>query len=397
MKKKLSNISSLVSESPDNAFFVFRPKSIERSVKFFKKNFAGNILYAVKTNPEDHVLASLKELGVSSFDVASIEEIRRVRKHQKKAKLYFMHPVKSRNSIREAYFEHGVRNFSLDSIDELEKIYEETDKAQDLSLFVRMAIPNTYAELNLADKFGVNLQQAKPLLKKVNKYASKVGVCFHVGSQCMNPDAYRIAMRMVAKVIKSSGVVVDYFNVGGGFPSIYPGMMPSPLGEYFDAIREEFEIINSKGNMELFCEPGRAIVAESTSVVVRVELRKDDALYINDGTYGSLFDAGTPNFIFPVRLVKGRATDPSNLIPYCFYGPTCDSLDFMKGPFYLPEGVSEGDYIEIGQIGAYGRTLATRFNGFGHEEGVVFVDDDPLMTLYDDDLISNEPLEIIAA
>jgi len=360
-------------------------------------NFKGNVMYAVKTNPDEHVLRHIHSLGVNSFDVASLEEIKLVSELFPEANLFFMHTVKSRYAIREAYFTYNIRNFSLDCVEELKKILKETDNAKDLNLFIRLAIPNTYAELNLADKFGVNLVEATSLLKKARKHSSKLGICFHVGSQCMHPDAYRIAIRMAGRIIKEAKVPVEVIDVGGGFPSIYPGMIPPEMELYFDAIEEECNHLKLRNKIELYCEPGRALVAESGSVVVRVDLRKGDRLYINDGTYGSLFDAGTPHFIFPVRLLRLKGRPQSNAMAFSFFGPTCDTLDFMKGPFYLPEDTKEGDYIEIGQLGAYGRTLVTNFNGFVPEREIVSVGDEPLMTMYSNTEISPEPLEVIAA
>lgn len=399
MKHTAHTIISVVqNEKPLDPFFAFRPKALKRSVQYFTRHFQGNILFAVKTNPESHVISLLRDEGVRAFDVASLEEIRSIRRLAPGATLYFMHPVKPRHAIAEAYHIHGVRHFSLDSLDELHKILQETHYAKDLCLYLRLAMPNTYAELNLGEKFGVPTKEAPLLLREIRQYAHKLGTCFHVGSQCMHPDAYRIAVRMAGKVIKQSGVEVDYFNVGGGFPSIYPGMVPSPLSEYFDAIHSEFAKVNQGRSMQLLCEPGRALVAESASVVVRVELRKGNTLYINDGTYGSLFDAGSLRFIFPVKLLRDEASEAvSDLLPFSFYGPTCDTLDFMKGPFYLPEDTKEGDYIEIGQMGAYGRTLATGFNGFSHEKEVVMVEDEPLMTMYDPSQTVRPSREVLAA
>lgn len=397
MENTQKTIACIAQAGARNPVFAFRPAALKQAARVFLDQFEGQVLYAVKTNPEPHVTDALVQCGVRSFDVASLEEVRRIHERYPEARLFFMHPVKARHAIREAYFEYGVRNFSLDTPEELQKILEETDGAKDLGLHLRITIPNTYAELNLSEKFGVNLQEAPKLLRKMREVAQELGVCFHVGSQCMHPDAYRIAMRMVAKMVKQSKVKLDYFNVGGGFPSVYPGMIPPPLTDYFDAIHEEFRKVEGWRDMTLLSEPGRAIVAESTSVIVRVELRKGNTLYINDGAYGCLFDAGTPKFIFPVRLLRSDAPDTSDMVPYSFYGPTCDSLDFMKGPFYLPKDVKEGDYIEIGQIGAYGRTLATGFNGFFHEEGVVEVSDAPLMSMYTDDPCTHDPLEVVAA
>ena len=314
------------------------------------------------------------------------------------AKLHFMHTIKSRQAIREAYFTYGVRDFSLDSHEELQKIVQETKDAKDLNLYVRLAIPNTYAELTLSDKFGINQKGAVELLKATREVAAKLGMCFHVGSQCMHPDAYRIAMRMARNVINKAGVNIEMVDVGGGFPSVYPGMIPPDMISYFNTIADEFKKFKNYKEIELMCEPGRAIVAESGSVIVRVELRKDSFLYINDGTYGSLFDAGTPHFIFPVKLHRRNVHIHSdNVTPFSFFGPTCDTMDFMKGPFYLPEDIKEGDYIEIGQLGAYGRTLATSFNGFKPEAEIVAVSDEPLMTMYDEDHLAAYELDSAVA
>ena len=395
---KLQTIASIAESRPIQPVFAFRPTALRRAVNYFRNRFKGRILYAVKTNPEQHVIRSIYAYGVTAFDVASYEEIRTIREYAPSAELYFMHPVKSPHAIRRAYFNYGVRHFSLDCLDELNKILRYTENARDLCLHLRLAIPNTFAEFNLAEKFGINLQEAPELLKNMRKVAYKLGITFHVGSQCMHPDAYRIAIRMADKVIDESDVGIEYFNVGGGFPSIYAGMIPPSLHIYFETIHTEFAKINRKRpNLELLCEPGRSLVAESTSIVVNVELRKDDILYINDGTYGSLFDAGIPHFIFPVHLLRSNRLTDRDLLPFSFYGPTCDSLDYMKGPFYLPNDIQEGDYIEIGQMGAYGRTLSTKFNGFKQKEGVSMVSDEPLMTMYSDDYITQEPLEVIAA
>lgn len=395
---QLPSVEECVRMDPLTPFFAFRPDDLKRAADFITRYFHGRVLYAVKTNPESHVLKGLFAQGITSFDVASLQEVKLVCESLGTSPgLFFMHPIKPRHAIREAYFEYGVRHFALDTEYELYKILKETENAKDLSLHLRFAIPNTYAEHSLSEKFGVNLQNAASLLKKVRVAANEVGVCFHVGSQCMHPDAYRIAIRMVGEVLKRSQFKVEYFNVGGGFPSIYPGMIPPDLSEYFEAIHEEFSTIPNSKNMSLLAEPGRALVAESTSLIVQVELRKENTLYINDGTYGSLFDAGFPHFIYPVRVLNSPQSDSSNLIPFSLYGPTCDSLDYMKGPFYLPQDIKEGDYIEIGQMGAYGRTMATNFNGFSPQKEVRLVNDEPLMTMYRKKHKSRTPLEIIAA
>lgn len=380
MRNYATTDSAVKSLQPEHPVVIYRAHALKRAVESFTRGFKGRVMYAVKTNPDEHVLRDLWAQGIRTFDVASLHEVAMVRGLLPEAELFFMHTVKSRQAIRDAYAKYGVRHFSLDSEEELAKILEETGNAADLGLHVRIAIPNTHAELTLSDKFGAPTDKAPALLQAVRAAAKHAGVCFHVGSQCMHPDAYRMAIQMAKKVVKTANVKIDSFDVGGGFPSMYPGMNPPDMASFFRAIHDNTRDLVKQHSCELMAEPGRALVAESGAVIVRVEMRKGDFLYLNDGTYGSLFDAGVPKFIFPARLLRSDAAQ--DLRPFSFYGPTCDSLDFMKGPFYLPEDIREGDYLEIGQLGAYGRTMATRFNGFSISNQVIAVRDEPMMSMY---------------
>jgi ornithine decarboxylase len=352
-----------------------------RAARYFKRNFPGEILYAVKSNPRFEILDAVHGAGVTHFDVASIAETRLVAERFPNARLSYMHPVKNREAIREAYFKYGVRDFSLDSFDELAKITAATESASDLNLLVRLAVPNDHAEFDLSAKFGIGPLQAGELLIQVRAVAAKVGVCFHVGSQCMNPASFTTALHMVGDVIRSSGVMLDIVDVGGGFPSLYPDMTPPPLDAYMSEIFTDLERIPIGENCEIWAEPGRALVAEAASTLVRVDHRRGDHLYINDGTYGSLFDAGVPGFVYPVRAIRPQGRPSRVLAPFSFYGPTCDGMDYMKGPFMLPQDMGEGDYIEIGQTGAYGCTMRTQFNGFYSDETAI-LSDPPMLSLY---------------
>ncbi|PZP52900.1 MAG: hypothetical protein DI586_11560, partial [Micavibrio aeruginosavorus] len=144
--------------------YVTRPDELAADASKFVNLFPGDVLYAVKCNPERHVLQGLAKAGVRNFDVASLEEIKAVKKVAPKAKLYYMHPVKSPEAIRAAYFEHGVRAFVLDSKDELYKIMRETNLASDLELFVRLALPkNKKAMIDFSSKFGALPNEAAEL------------------------------------------------------------------------------------------------------------------------------------------------------------------------------------------------------------------------------------------
>jgi ornithine decarboxylase len=295
--------------------------------------------------------------------------------------MYFMHPVKNREAIFAAYFTYGIRDFSLDSHEELQKILEVTNHADDLNLYVRISMASDKAAYSMAGKFGVKLGQAASLIMATRKASSKLGLCFHVGSQCMNPDAYEAAVQTVVDLLMQTDVRLDVLDIGGGFPSIYPGMTPPPLMDYIKTIKKTLEGQPMLSQCEVLCEPGRALVAEGGSVVVRVELRKGNMLYINDGTYGSLFDAGVPNFNYPVKAIRPAGEMSEELAEFGFFGPTCDSMDVMNGPFHLPADIAEGDWIEIGQLGAYGATMRTNFNGF-YSDITVEIADKPLLSIF---------------
>lgn len=362
-----------------------RPHAAARAARFFVEKFPGRSMYAVKANPSPELLRVLWDSGITHYDVASLGEVRLVARTLPQATLCFMHPVKAEEAIHQAYFEHGVRVFSLDSLEELDKIVRATSKngaaAEDLTLCVRLRVSSEHAKLSLASKFGVAPGEAKELLFRARQAADALGICFHVGSQAMTPQAYAEAMERVRQAIVEAAVTVDVVDVGGGFPSTYPGMEPPPLTRYFDVIHRAFESLPISYSAELWAEPGRALCAEYSSIIVRVEKRRGDELYINDGAYGALFDAAHIGWRFPVTLLRepdSRARD----MAFSFYGPTCDDLDHMTGPFMLPADVDAGDYIEIGMLGAYGAAMRTAFNGFGSDE-IVIVDDEPMATLYD--------------
>ena len=385
--QKFKSVEELVNQlRPDKPVYCIRKKSILSASKFFQKNFPGKILYAVKTNPHPEVIKTLLKSGINQFDVASVEEIKAVRKFDQVSKCSFMHTIKSREDISEAYFKYGVKTFALDTKDELIKIIESTSNAKDLELFVRVAVSNEHAEIDLSKKFGAINSEAAGLLRLVKQHAKKIGLSFHVGSQCMHPISYSKGISEIANIIKKTKIIPDYLNIGGGFPTIYPDLIPPSLESYFDEIKQGLENLKIEKLPEIICEPGRALVAESGSTIVRVNLRKKQKLYINDGTYGTLFDAGTPNIVFPSKMIKDNSNKiiSKKLTAFDFYGPTCDSMDYMKGPFLLPNNIKENDYIELGQLGSYGLTFRTQFNGF-YSDKIYEVEDNAIMSLYNKD------------
>ena len=382
MHKHHSALGLAAALRPVQPVTLLRPHAAQRAARFFVEKFPGRSLYAVKANPSPDLLQILWDNGITHYDVASIAEVRLVARTLPDAELCFMHPVKAEEAIAEAYFTHGVKTFSLDSLEELEKIQRATRHASDLTLAVRLRVSSEHAKLSLAAKFGADPRELSELLFAARQAADTLGICFHVGSQAMSPRAYVDAMERVRAAIVEASVTVDLIDVGGGFPSVYPGMEPPELEGYFQAIHTAFESLPISYSAELWCEPGRALCAEYASLLVRVERRRGDELYINDGAYGALFDAAHIGWRFPVNLIREEESH-TRLMPFSFYGPTCDDMDHMAGPFLLPADTGAGDYIEIGMLGAYGCAMRTAFNGFG-DVGTITVEDEPMASLYTD-------------
>ena len=380
--QKFKSVDELVNQlKPTEPVYCIRRNSIRLASRFFQNKFPGKILYAVKTNPHPLILQTLLDSGIKHYDVASIKEIETIKNLNPEVECSYMHTVKSREDIKEAYFKYNIKTFALDTKDELIKIIESTNHAKDLRLFVRVSVSNEHAEIDLSKKFGAITSEAAGLLRLGKQYANKLGLSFHVGSQCMHPISYAKGISEIGNIIKRTKIVPDIINVGGGFPTIYPDLVPQSMQSYFDEISKGLKNLKLQKLPEIICEPGRSLVAESGSTIVRVNLRKKQKLYINDGTYGTLFDAGTPNIVYPSRVIKNGRVISKKLTSFDFYGPTCDSMDYMKGPFILPNNIKENDYIELGQLGAYGLTFRTQFNGF-YSDQIFEVEDDPIMTMY---------------
>lgn len=382
MRTYATPINMVSDIQPDVPVWCFRPERVEAAAKWFLESFPGEPFYAVKANPGVHVLDALWAAGVRNFDVASENEIKLIHDRFPGARMAFLHPVKNRRAVHRAYHDYGVRIFVTDTMAELEKILEETGYATDLTIIVRIAVSCEGSALPLAGKFGASAEDAVEILSHARRYADELGVSFHVGSQALKPTAWATAMADVSRIIIEAAVTVDIVDVGGGFPSFYADGTPPSLEAYAAMVEKSFEDMYVLENADLWCEPGRALVAESESLVCRIDLVKQDAIYINDGSYGALYDAVHERWAFPMRTIPGDGRAMGELKEFTVYGPTCDSTDKFPDKVWLPANLAEGDYLEFGNLGAYGRAMSSRFNGFGETE-VAEVQDAPWPSLYD--------------
>ncbi len=364
--------------APGYPIYCLRPAELKRQAEFFLDAFPGRVMYAVKCNPHLTVLRALYEAGIRHFDTASLAEIAHVREHFPQADCYFMHPVKARASIMTAHQVYAVDHFVIDHEKELAKIIDVTGGGDGRVVLVRIVTPVHDAQYQLSDKFGIAAEDAAELLRKVHEADFQTGVAFHVGSQCRTPQAFVDGIETALGVIEAAGVPVHYLDVGGGFPAVYQDDYPPALSVYLYAIQEAFDRARLRKDCVLMCEPGRALVASGCSLLTQIQLRKDDKLYINDGIYQSLSETLLGKVKLPARLINPKREIATECRDFTIFGPTCDNLDILPAPFCLPVDAEEGDWIEIGQTGAYSNSAATRFNGF-FPETFVSVDAPPLM------------------
>jgi ornithine decarboxylase len=352
---------------------------LRRNVRRFVEHFPGTTLYAVKCNPHPAVLAVINDAGIDHFDVASIGEVEKVGKLFPAARMFYMHPVKTVSSVSAAYRDFGVRDFVVDHCDELRKIplaiAQAGGLANDMSgdaakvrVFVRIKtreVPGT--SFVLSKKFGADADQAAALLREIDSLGYAAGIAFHVGSQCTTTAPYQEALDDAYRIVTASGVRITAIDVGGGFPAYYPNVKAPDLLDYFSVIARGLEQFSpGQNDIQVYCEPGRAIVASAQSIVTQVHLRKDSSLYLNDGFYGSLVEANQAEGSIKLSGRTFTVTGPSNGAPLLFslYGPTCDSLDALGDAVWLDRNTANDDWVVFDHMGAYSNALVTEFNGF---------------------------------
>ncbi|MCY1705549.1 alanine racemase [Pannonibacter sp. SL95] len=372
---------------PDQPVYCFRPTVLAEDARNFMAAFPGKTAYAVKTNGEPFVLKALAEAGIDCFDVASPAEFAAVRDVAPTAEMLYMHPVKAQSDIRLALETYRIRTLSLDHEDEVAKILRIVRALDinpgDITLFVRLATKG-HAAYELSKKFGAAPAHAVELLQRIDRIGFRCGLCFHVGSQIEDAETYERALASADWVRSRSGVEICELDVGGGFPAVYghdPRRKTPQMPALSDLMSELRKDIAEWGfdKQPLVAEPGRVIVARSISLIVRVLLKKGRRLYINDGIWASLSDSWTGKITLPARFIpdparRRRVGNAGEIVPFKVCGATCDSVDILSRPFWLPETVDTGDWIEIGHIGAYSLSLRTHFNGF-YPDTVVEVDE----------------------
>jgi len=344
---------------------------IRKNYQRFKKALPRvQAYYAVKANSDPEIIRTLFNEG-ASFDVASynefIEVYNLIDKWREKKKEFFIwdkiifsNTIKDRDTLRKIN-KYGPL-VTYDNLEELKKIREYCRKA---GLILRLKVPDTGSQVEMASKFGAEPGDASNLIKKSFDLGLKVeGLSFHVGSQCTNFENYISALSITSEILKEArkkGYELDIIDIGGGFPALYDSNVPR-FEKLAVILNEEFDRFFPE-DTEIIAEPGRFFVATSTTLVSEIigkAKRENKTFYhINDGVYhtfsGIVYDHWIPNFHSFKRGKKEICA---------VVGQTCDSFDKISLAEHLPCNLGIGDYLYTENIGAYSTASSTKFNGF---------------------------------
>lgn len=356
----LAHVKSALKSGYNKPFLLIDSSIIRYKVRRFKTAMPRvHPHYAAKANPDPRVLKTLIE-EKSGFEIASIEELDLLLSLGVPAcEIYFSNPIKSRAYIKYAASK-GVEWYAIDSVEELRKIINITPTAK---MYLRIDTPNIGSDWPLAGKFGTHLADIQEIIQEAARLnADLAGVTFHVGSQCRNPQNWRVGIERAKKVfeeMRDIGLKPRLLNIGGGFPVRHTKPIPSIeiIAEVVNAA-----IADLPADIHIIAEPGRYLVSDSACFVCQVV-----GTATRNGKRWMYWDAGM--FGGMIEITEGLhyeiLTDRTgNNVPWSIAGPTCDSVDILMQDEMLPKDVQEDDFIYIPNAGAYTTAYATNFNGF---------------------------------
>lgn len=368
---KLDIINSfLETNQTEDAFYIINLASVIQRYEKWQK-FLPRIVpyYAVKCNPDSVILQILAFLG-ACFDVASKNEIIAVSDLDVTPdRIIFANPVKFTSHIKFAKSQ-DVDMMTFDTPDELFKVKLYHPRAK---LVLRIKTDDKDSVCKFSCKFGCDLAEVESLLMLAKTLELNViGVSFHVGSNCGNPQQYASAIRdarTTFDIAEKLGIKMTLLDIGGGFSDREGEKIT--FEETARIINESLDEYFPNEDIRIIAEPGRYMVEASHilvfSVVGKKKIVKDGEImfryFMNDGVYGSF------NCIFfdhakPLLVPFSQRSDKK--YPSVCYGPTCDSVDLINStPIMLPE-LSVGDVMFVENFGAYVHTKSAvvDFNGF---------------------------------
>lgn len=363
-----NTIKRLVQKHGSPLFIINRSKLAENLQRFRQMLPRVEPFYAVKSNPHIGILRVFARMG-ASFDVASRGEMESLLKlGVRPNRMLFANTVKKSEVIRFA-ISKGIRMMTFDSEYELNKMAQIAPGAQVLA---RLKVPNVGSVVELSVKFGMEPPDAIPLLTKAHRLGLKpVGISFHVGSQCVNPENYIEALELASIIMRDAKLrqlSLEVLDIGGGFPIMHFDNESDYFVNTAKTINGELNRL-FEDNIRIIAEPGRVLCGPAGTLVMTVigkSIRGNKHwYYLDDGVYGALSGIVYDHCKYQYQVMRKGPTQISTLA-----GPTCDGFDVISNTEELPE-LEIGDLIYIDNIGAYSTATATDFNSVPRAGAVV--------------------------
>jgi ornithine decarboxylase len=364
---------NILSENPETSFLFFNEGKLEERINLFKNHFLpGNpyraIAYAIKSNPNPRILQILLQNGLTCFDCASVGEIKRAQNEDDgKATLLYNHPFKKYSEIKQA-FDLGVRHFTVQSHNEIVKIFEvcpEDVPHQSLEIAVRLQTLNEKAKIYLSEKFGCLEEDGRKMIRYLNDSTdASPGISCNTGSQNTDPMSYRRAIKKLAKISREEGGVKT-FNIGGGFPVNYFKDDRFDIRKYLNLVSDiiEDEVMSLlHENPKIIVEPGRSMNADCIDLYIPIisvhNAPQDSYIIINDSIYCSFSDRYLHdwqyNFKVHGEFSRSMAEEKKTylILGTEFFTPGREH-NFILGKTDLPVNIRDGDYVYLNSAGAY--------------------------------------------
>lgn len=366
-------------------FFIYDFDEIKKRYLLLKEAFAGRknqIFYALKANCNLALLRFLVSLD-SGFDCVSANEIKKaLMAGAKPYKIIFSGVGKKKEELSFA-LKAKILFINIESEAELkllEEVAKELDKIANISIRVNPDVDaktHPYISTGLREnKFGVSLEEAKSLYlyAKKSPFLNTVGIHFHIGSQILDISSIIEASFMVAKLareLKSAGVELRFFDVGGGLGVRYKDEKEPNLYEYAQGILNSLQA----QNLCICLEPGRFIMANSGVLVSSVIYEK-----FNEGKRFVIIDAAMNDLARPALYGAFHEISPLSASKESLcdvVGGICESGDFLAKDILLP-ACKYGDLLLIKSAGAYAFSMSSNYNSrnkaceLAYKEGKIY-------------------------
>jgi len=363
-------------------FCIYRPHTVIHRLYEFAEHCPWTVAYAVRANPEPLILDEMVRKGLEWFAVHTEGELKHVAKLYPDAKLHLTAVVKAPELVEMAYHKYRVRSFVVDHPREFNKI--KAVAGLDATVLVRLHVPVKDGEQDEGERYGCSIDGAVYLMREIVEAGYKVGLCFNVATQLASPRSYDEAFMRLREVLRRAPYRLDMLSLGGGFPAPYLDYTPPSLESFMRTLKKGVESLKLPSTCKVIVEPGRALVADALSVVVRVDLRRGKFLYINDGKLGLLSNIDHPRMKPTLRMIRLGEIQDTGVEGYSLAGPSGYINDLLPGPFQLPDDIRAGDYLEFGQMGAYTLHMATSFHLPQPPRIVLVGDSSPFVILPDE-------------